>query len=74
MLRERDPVGQVLWRRVRTQAPLVILPERFDLGAEVIVFGDGLGVCVATDDTSRGLVRRAAHAPPMCRDGAYGIL
>jgi hypothetical protein len=38
------------------------------------VFGDGLGVCVATDDTSRGLVRRAAHAPPMCRDGAYGIL
>jgi len=48
----------------------MILPQRLDFGAEIIVFGDDLRVRVIADDAPRRFIRRAGHGRPRCRDDA----
>jgi hypothetical protein len=52
----------------------MVFPQRLDLGAELVALGDDVRVAVIADDASRELVRGIWHPPPMCREGAYGIL
>ena len=74
MLGEREAIGQVTRRRVRAKTTLVVVPQRLDLGSELVVLGDDVRFGVIADNASRELVRGMWHPSPECREGAYGIL
>ena len=70
MFREGNAVHQPRCRSLGTQTTLMVFPEQFDFGDEVVVFGDDLGVRVPAHHTVRRLVRWSWHAGRKCREGA----
>lgn len=70
VLGERQAVHQPFRGRSEPQTPLVVRPERFDLGVHVFGLGQHAGIRVAANDAVGELVRWTRHPGYPCRVGA----